>query len=493
MKETPLHTASLFCNLPMVRMLLENGAPLNAKDPMMNETPLIRAIYGGSQEVVEYLVKAGADLGGPRSRRENTPLAAACSRNEVGMVKLLLEQSGCAPKIARRIWWEQTKINVEKNPTPAAKAILTLLLEHCKESELPKQVECSGYIFHPFGVLHAACAHSNLPAIQALIRRCPKLDLNRRCPKGWAPLHYVAMMGDLEIMQFLCESHSINPGLRGKNTYTPLDCAIESGNLAMVKFLVNQYPMLQSPTTYSSLTPVHVATLAWKEEKALAVLWYLVQELKMDSNRQTKQLDLLAPEGEYHLSHHKKYSRIEHSLGRASLWHEDKPPSTCYETPLSLAIRSGHSRVVSFLIDECNVDPNDPCRGCDGARPLHVAVQALRQDMVRLLIRRWDVNVNGLDDYQRTPLHSFAKRAVTACHSGEDFRVPDDRGAADVFQSIASQLVEAGADVKLKDGNGDTVHDLLTALRGHRRSDLDFKDWQLTTEQALQIIGMFSC
>jgi ankyrin repeat protein len=59
---TPLHTASLFGNLPAVKWLVEHGADINVlEEGGAGHTPLHNAAYKGYAEVVQYLLEHGAN------------------------------------------------------------------------------------------------------------------------------------------------------------------------------------------------------------------------------------------------------------------------------------------------------------------------------------------------------------------------------------------------------------------------------------------------
>jgi ankyrin repeat protein len=60
---TPLHQAVLGGHLDVVKLLIERGAPLDAKDKLYQATPLGWANYGGQTALAEYLKEKGATDG----------------------------------------------------------------------------------------------------------------------------------------------------------------------------------------------------------------------------------------------------------------------------------------------------------------------------------------------------------------------------------------------------------------------------------------------
>jgi ankyrin repeat protein len=74
-----------------VRLLLENGADIEARDSDYGRTPLSWAAERGSAAVVKLLLKKGADIEATDNYCR-TPLSWAAERGEEAVVKLLLEK-----------------------------------------------------------------------------------------------------------------------------------------------------------------------------------------------------------------------------------------------------------------------------------------------------------------------------------------------------------------------------------------------------------------
>ena len=90
---TALGYASWFGHTEIVRFLVSKKAPVNA--PAQNPskvTPLHAAVAGKHVEVVEYLVKNGADVNA-RQQGDFTPLHGAAANGHAQMVKILVENN----------------------------------------------------------------------------------------------------------------------------------------------------------------------------------------------------------------------------------------------------------------------------------------------------------------------------------------------------------------------------------------------------------------
>jgi len=80
----------------------------------------------------------------------------------------------------------------------------------------------------------------NLPLVKSLIRQ-HKAQINHI---GWTPLHYACAKGHLEVAQYLIANGAIVDALSPSNT-TPLMMAVQSGNEALVKLLLDKGADLQ--------------------------------------------------------------------------------------------------------------------------------------------------------------------------------------------------------------------------------------------------------
>ena len=85
---TVLHAASYFENESMVYYLLEHGATPNAPTTKSRSTPLHIAAWKGNLELIERLVKAGANVNAARESHE-TPLLTAILAERWSAAELL--------------------------------------------------------------------------------------------------------------------------------------------------------------------------------------------------------------------------------------------------------------------------------------------------------------------------------------------------------------------------------------------------------------------
>ncbi|KAH9502360.1 hypothetical protein Btru_073534 [Bulinus truncatus] len=79
-------------NIEIVQMLLKAGADVNKASPNENVTALFLACKSGSLEAVKLLVKEGADVNYQTDGLKLTPLMCACENNATEIVKFLIKK-----------------------------------------------------------------------------------------------------------------------------------------------------------------------------------------------------------------------------------------------------------------------------------------------------------------------------------------------------------------------------------------------------------------
>ena len=87
---TPLHHAVDGGHTELVELLIKSGADVNARD-LQRETPLHIAAQNGNREIAELLIKSGADVNDNKFYINSPPLHTALSFRNIEVAKLLID------------------------------------------------------------------------------------------------------------------------------------------------------------------------------------------------------------------------------------------------------------------------------------------------------------------------------------------------------------------------------------------------------------------
>ncbi|KAM3077065.1 hypothetical protein ACMFMF_004980 [Clarireedia jacksonii] len=185
---TPLSWAAIRGHEAVVKLLLERGAKLEAKD-RDSQTPLLWAAQRGHKAVVKLLLERGAKLEA-KDRDSQTPLLWAAQRGHEAVVKLLLERGA---KLEAKDCGSQTPLLWAAQR--GHEAVVKLLLERGAELEAKDH-----YSQTP---LSCAAIRGHEAVVKLLLERGAKLeakDRYRRTPLVWA-----AQCGHEAVVKLLLE------------------------------------------------------------------------------------------------------------------------------------------------------------------------------------------------------------------------------------------------------------------------------------------------
>ncbi|KAI5462798.1 hypothetical protein BGZ63DRAFT_402159 [Mariannaea sp. PMI_226] len=418
-----LHLAVQGGHMAVVEMLLESKAPTRYRSDYFFETALHCAARNGHLLITKRLLQqTPVDV---KDCDGETPLNRAALRGHLQVAECLLK-SGADPNGSKTRG--SSSLLMDAALQSDGGEVVKLLLEWKADPKCTNE----------FGrtALSYAAKEGHVSAIRFLLDLGPKLGLNvnHRCEDGFTPLHYAITHGRLEATQLLWNHPGLDRYLqvdlrlspRGKPMKCgPLELALCRGELEVLRWFLETCRMpLPEPSPDTPLGAIHLLLSTPFRDDVAAKLRFLVSQLHIDPQQRT--------------------------------WESG------YRTPLFLAAMNTHIKAVKFLVDECNLDPSARCSG-SGDTPLHAAAQhgwrmSYTSAIINFLIHERGVNVDALDDLQRTPLHYALARLCG---------IYDQLGVTEYESSVVQTLLKAGAQICLKDSNGCTARDLISGNHKH--------------------------
>lgn len=356
---TPLHYAASKGNLMAVIELLQcKGIGVDAVDAS-GSTALHCAATDGKAEIIEALLKAGAD---PRAKdiEKMTPLHFACTDGNLEAVKLLFEHA------------DKTQ------------EIYDMLEDRNKEGET---------------ALHAAVEGGYLDIVKMCLEKGGKVR-SRRANLAH-PLHIAAINGYVEIAKLLVDARA-KIEARNANHETPLHKAAAFNKFRMVEFLLEKGADIDC-FDKDNYTPLLVAA----SEGHTAVVTLLLQKganLKVTERHDKTAIFLAAEEN--------RVDTLREILGHPDAKHLINESDRYEDTPLHVAAMKGYATVVETLLNHgARIDS----RNEDENTPLHLAAKNGKIRTVIELVKRDPSIVNDEDEASNTPLHLAAIEGHVKC------------------------------------------------------------------------------
>ncbi len=395
-----------------------------------NYTPLLWAVQGGHQKIVEYLLKKRANINA-RNGGKFTPLNLALFGNKFEIAELLINNGA------------NVDIPNHKNEGPLHHAVtrehlpsVQRLVSRGAKLDVKTVAGCTP--------LHLASSRGYIDIVKYLIEHGAKID--EKTPNGTTELYAAARQGRKIVVQFLLEKGA-NIELKNKAGKTALDIAREKKYTEIIKLLESAQRTFHLRSDEDVNKEFYIAA----KNGNIAQLKQLYKQ-GVDINFQHQNMSALrwaclnGHENvvklliEYKVNHtgsnsygllsaaYKGHCQIVDLLLSAGF--NKNIQDTSGNTPLIEAAGGGHIKTVIRLIKEgLFVDQKNKA----GYTPLYRAVRDGKSvAVVKLLIEAdADLDISDYNDY-KTPLHIAAR---------------------DGHIQMAKLLIEAGADINLQTKN----------------------------------------
>jgi len=223
---TPLHVAAIYGHDAIASTLIAHGAEVNAT-VTSRATPLASAVTGGKPLLARVLLAAKADPNIPfrvGDNRFRSPLFAAVETKNPELVELLLK-NGANPNVRDEAAGNETPLLAAVRNEKAD--IVSLLLEAKADPNIPNS--------EGWAPLHWAIGQSAV--LERLLSAGAKVDARNK--RGEAPLHCAAGCGLKPATEMLLD-HGAEIEGRDNMGNTPLHYATLAGRKELVDFLLTK-------------------------------------------------------------------------------------------------------------------------------------------------------------------------------------------------------------------------------------------------------------
>jgi ankyrin repeat protein len=258
-RQTPLHLASYFGNVEIVRLLLDHGANLDAATGNMGEKPLHKVSYGKYRyqedgvRVAQLLFDRGAEVN-TRGKDDWTPLHRASYYGNVEIVRLLLDH-GADLDAATGNMGEKPLHQVSYGKYRSQEdgvRVAQLLFDRGADVNTRGKDDWTP--------LHLASYYGNVEIVRLLLDHGADLDAATG-NKGEKPLHkvtygkYRSQEDGVRVAQLLLD-RGTDVNTRRKDDWTPLHAASYNANAEIVQFLIDHGAGVDA-VNKSGGTPLH--------------------------------------------------------------------------------------------------------------------------------------------------------------------------------------------------------------------------------------------
>ncbi|KAH6936882.1 hypothetical protein HPB50_024045 [Hyalomma asiaticum] len=465
---TALHVAVSAGQALVVETLLGHGAQVQFKAGPNNETPLhIAARVKNADDCAELLIKSGADVNEKDANGE-IPLHFAAREGHLRTTKLLLEDNSisdllnkvknCHFPVVQALLedWEKKNSDPEEKKKLANQKnlegenslhyaatitekqkhyptedrdIMRILLKHGGDVNAETRTTMETPIHH--------CSRTgNVAILQEIIDTMPPaavmISCNQQARNGWAPLLYACDAGHPRVASLLIQNGA-RVDTFDETGKAALHLAAEKGHEELADILLNAKAFV-NVRSQRGLTPLHLAA-----EKGYATLIRkLVTEhgAMLDAlslNKKTP-LHLAAAEG-----------RLDVCKILLELKADTNALDDQGQTPMMLAIENDHSEVVKLFL---RVKPDlAMMSNAKGFTCAHIAAMKGSTAVIKELMK-------------------FNKSIVTSSRNRTTDSTPLHLASAGGHANVVKMLLQAGADAKEENADGDTaLH--LAAKNGH--------------------------
>ena len=458
---TPLHVAAGLGQEDMVKLLLDNGADINAMD--VRGTPLQAAVLQGHEEVVALLIERKAKLTGAITVLGQ---AGAYKPQHTTIVRRLLD-AGADPN-------EKDKYGhspLDAVITRSNDAAYLLVARGADVGRADSKQEPRAFTL---------VKKANVRALQVVFDR--GFDPATRGLKGESLLH---VAGSREVVDMML-AKGLRLNARDKDGDEPLHYAARAGNVDLAEYLIAKGAPVDAADDQGK-TPLMFVRSYMETKKKRSMLDLLLDkgaDLHKRDARGYAALDIAAEVGDLTIlkqllqrgasatAHDRNgytalYRARTADVARELIARGANPKARASDgrTPLHLASKSSHFDVAKLLIQSgADASATDG----SGQTPMFLAV---RSTSIEKELLQAGASVNATDHEGKTPLHYAARVSLATVklllEKGAKLNARDRAGNTPLHEAaalgppyFAENLIRLGADPAIRNNEGRTAEQL---------------------------------
>lgn len=386
---SPLHTSAKHGFADIMDLLIKKGADVDCfcDDPL--HTPLICSIVSGQYDSIKTLLEAGAKVDGVLNDAAPLYQAIRYEPTNLPIVKLLIsfganehvpDEMGYYPLHCAAYYgqYEIVDFFLKRGHDPT-------LLSECPDDIGQRET-----------TLHCGVYGNNPEVIELLIKAGVSVNSLDQ-PGKQTPLYYAALNQKVNMVKHLIE-HGAEVNVQDASNVTPLHHAITSQNNEIIRMLIEKGASLEAKTLGNDLTPLHMAVIDGTEDSV---------KLLIDSGAC---VDAASAHGERPLHFAAELNclqQVEILLQNGAGVNSSDCNGT---TPLHLASGNGYDAIVQMLCSQENVTVD--FKDFSGITPTHLAAFNGHMKVVRILLE------SGAD--RRIPCNGESVSSICSRRGFED-------------------------------------------------------------------------
>ncbi|XP_077297853.1 uncharacterized protein LOC143919416 [Arctopsyche grandis] len=404
--DSPLHNACREGNINVVEFLVKKGADVNCKNTS-KQTPLHLAAMRGYEKVVKYLIENRATM--EKDKSNDNPIDVAVFHGNISIVEILIPNNNDKYLIHARFnnairkehideckniiqsleethpYWLESMFKENNSLSVAVKYSNVSTLEYLIKYRINVKA-CDDW---KKTLLVVAAENKKMEALKLLLKL--GADPNAKNINGNSVLHFLAQVDAVEEFELLLTKR-VDLNIRGNNDWTPIHWAAHHGSVNILQLLFDKGVDI-NVTTKDGLTPLIIAASNNKLE-ALKLLLNLGADLNIRDNDDWTPIHWAAQNG---------------SVNILQLFFDkgvDINVTTKYgSTPLIIAAKKNKSEALKLLLN-LGADPNAITNQGNSVLHLFAQVDAV-EEFELMLSKGVDLNNRGNNDW--APIHWAAQ------------------------------------------------------------------------------------